>query len=91
MAREWPTVAICDPDDPCLAESRGGAPVHYIMDCKLSNGYWSDERRIIASSDRAAILSHGCFRTPRCPASATSAARAATALRSRWRSRSPRG
>jgi hypothetical protein len=29
--------------------------VHYIMDCKLSDDYWSDERRIIASSDRAAI------------------------------------
>ena len=29
--------------------------MYYIMDCKLSDGYWSDDRRIIASSDNAAI------------------------------------
>jgi hypothetical protein len=29
--------------------------VDYIMDCKLSDDYWSDERRIIASSDGVAI------------------------------------
>ena len=29
--------------------------MHYIMDCEFSDGYWSDERRIIALTDGAAI------------------------------------
>ena len=29
--------------------------MHYIMDCDLSDGYWSDGRYITASSDGAAI------------------------------------
>ena len=29
--------------------------MHYIMDCEFSDGYWSVERRIIASTDGAAI------------------------------------
>jgi hypothetical protein len=30
--------------------------MYYVMDCNVCDGYWSDERRIIALTDGTAIL-----------------------------------